>query len=340
MRVGRGDAHDVVDTRNPVRPSLSVAAAISGFSIIAVYCTYLSIYTIDVRTGLVATKESLKYYAQLLEGSRDYPFQWRLLGIYLVYAGETLTGLDPHTLDVAIKTALLVASSLLLFMFSRAYTSEVGALCAVAFYQLATIAGFSDQYAIFYTSDYALHVCWFGAVYLVRSERYAWAAVLTFVGAWAKETMVLVPVLVGLRVWRGRAPLSAVLLVTAAFAVPTVWLRLMYRAPLEKWAWWHQLFVNVPFLQSSVEAFAATVKNNVKVALLYNVFWILSFGVVLRTTDTFLKDLGLTAVVYLVLVYPVIALRELRHFLPLAILVLPLAIAAIERRSLAPSPTS
>ena len=50
-----------------------------------------------------------------------------------------------------------------------------------------------------------------------------------------------------------------------------------------------------------------------------------------------MKRLAATGVVYLLLAYPVIYIRELRHFLPLAIIVLPLAINAIEQRSAAPA---
>ena len=53
----------------------------------------------------------------------------------------------------------------------------------------------------------------------------------------------------------------------------------------------------------------------------------------IRTSEPFLKDLALTGIVYLVLAYPVIYIRELRHFLPLAILVLPVAIAELERHA-------
>ena len=40
-----------------------------------------------------------------------------------------------------------------------------------------------------------------------------------------------------------------------------------------------------------------------------------------------------TSVIYLLLAYPVIYIRELRHFLPLAIVVLPLAVRELERRA-------
>jgi hypothetical protein len=74
------------------RLSWSVALTIVGLSVMAIiYCMSVSLHTIDVGTGSVAATESLKQYRQALEGIRDFPYQWRLLGIYLVYAGEQLT---------------------------------------------------------------------------------------------------------------------------------------------------------------------------------------------------------------------------------------------------------
>ena len=294
---------------------------------------FVSIHTIDAGTGAVAERESLRQYTQALEGVRDFPYQWRLLGIYLVYAGERVTGLPPHAIDVVVKGVLLFAASMLIFAFSRFYLTESGSLAVVALYLISTIAGFTDQYTIYFTNDFAMIACWFGAVYLVKVEQFAAAAALAFVGAWAKETLLLVPVLIGLRFRRGRAPMWAVLLAAAAFVVPTAALREIYRAPLAKWAWWDMVFANVPFLQRSLYELSLTLKNNVKVLLLYNALWVVGLRSVLRTPDTFLKDLGITAVAYLALAYPVIYIRELRHFLPLAIVVLPPAIAAIERRA-------
>ena len=72
-------------------------------------------------------------------------------------------------------------------------------MCAVGFYQLLTVAGFGDQYTIYFTSDYVMIACWFGAVYCLRTGRVIEAAVLALVGAWAREQMLLVPVLAGFR---------------------------------------------------------------------------------------------------------------------------------------------
>jgi hypothetical protein len=175
--------------------------------------------------------------------------------------------------------------------------------------------------------------CWFGAVYCISDERYRTAALLTFVGAWAKETMLLVPLLVALRRLHGRARNADVALALVAFLVPTIALRLLYQAPISKWAWWETIFLNVPLLQLSWRAFAIAVKSNLKAFLLFNALWVVAARSMFKAAKgTLTRDLALTGAAYLVLIYPVVFIRELRHFLPLAIIVLPAAIADLEGR--------
>jgi hypothetical protein len=306
---------------------------IACFSGLAVYCTYVSIHSADVDTGFVYAKGSLSDYRDALNGTRAFPYQWRLLGVYLVYFGERATGLNPHMIDVVVKGVLMCVSSMTLFLFVRLTSSDLAALCAVALYQLLTVVGFTSGYSIYYTNDYLMMAAWFGAVYALKLQHYTAAVVLTFIGSWAKETMLLVPILVGLMVWRRRAPLWALVLALAAFAVPTAALRWIYQAPIQQWAWWQMLFINVPFLQASRAELMMTLKNNVKVALFFNVMWIVAARAAWRSRDPFEQELAVTSVIYLLLAYPVIYIRELRHFLPLAIVVLPLALGELERRA-------
>lgn len=314
-----------------------ILALIAGCSILAVYGTYGSIHDMDMGTRVVYAEQSLREYHDALNGTRAFPYQWRLLGVYIVYAGERVTGLDPHAIDVTAKVILLSLSSTMLFLFSRFYTTTIGALLAVSLYSISTVAGFTDGYSIYYTSDYAVIAAWFAAVYFVRTERWVPAILLTLVGALAKETMLLVPVLVGLRWLRGRAGLKEVALAAAAFIVPTAAVRWTYQAPLARWAWWDMAFANIPFLQPSVGAMLVTLKNNVKVLLLFNVLWVLAARALRRGRDRFATDLAITLGVYLVLAYPVVYIRELRHFLPLAILILPLAVSEFDRQAEAPA---
>ena len=312
-------------------PVWIIASLLAGFSILAVYVTYGSVHVMDMRTRTVYADESLHHYAQTLNGERAFPYQWRLLGVHMVRAGERLTGASPHAVDVATKAVLLWAASGLLLIFSRLYATPIGALCAVSMYFVLTVAGFTEGYSIYFTNDYAMLVAWFAAVLLVRQQRFAAAAVVTFIGAWAKETMMLVPILVGIEWLRGRAPFNAVLWIGVAFVIPSAVVRWIYPAPIERWAWWDMAYANVPFLQETTEELLLTLKNNVKVFLFFNVLWILAVVGVRRLRDGFMTSLALTSLTYVLLAYPVIYIRELRHFLPLAILILPIAVRELER---------
>ncbi len=71
--------------------------------------------------------------------------------------------------------------------------------------------------------------------------------------------------------------------------------------------------------------------DNLKLLMLFNVLWLLAYRTFARTSEWFLRSLAIVGVVYLAMAYVVVYLRELRHFLPLAIIVIPLAVIEIER---------
>jgi hypothetical protein len=59
--------------------------------------------------------------------------------------------------------------------------------------------------------------------------------------------------------------------------------------------------------------------------------WLLACRTVVRTSNWLFRSLAAVGVLYLAMAYVVVYLRELRHLLPLAIIVIPLAIVEIER---------
>ena len=103
----------------------------------------------------------------------------------------------------------------------------------------------------------------------------------------------------------------------------------MYPAPVSQWAWWSNLALNVPFVEP--DNLSIAVVSNLKLLLLFNVLWLLASRAAARTADAFLRSLAMVGVFYLAIAYVVVYLRELRHFLPLAIVVIPLAAIEIER---------
>ena len=283
------------------------------------------------RTGVFESGRSSSDH-ETLEGRRWFPFQWRVAGPWLVYLTERATRVDPHLIDVAIKVVALAGSTLILMRFTKRWTSPLGAIVAGALYLVLTSAGFATEgYSIYYTNDYLLMLGWFAAVELLADGRVAAAAVVTFLTAWAKETIGLVPLFLVLGWTRGRVRGRDLALCAIAFAIPTLFLRWFYPAPFKYLMWWGNIERNVPFIRLETDFILLALRNCLKVLMFFNVLWLLAARGFTRTSDLALRDLAYVGTLYLAGAFVVVYVRELRHFLPLAIIVLPLAVAEIER---------
>jgi hypothetical protein len=307
-----------------------LVAAVVSFSALTVYTQYVFLHTTDHVTGRPFRDASLDQYHDILAGRRPFPFQWRVAGPWLVRGVELATGSDPHVIDVVVKTVALSGSALVLIAFTALWASPFASLLAGAIYFALTAGAYSSEgYSIYYTNDFLMVLGWFAAVYAIARGKYEWAAAITFLAVWAKETLLLVPLLVGLAWWQRKAGARAWLLTLAAFLIPEVILRSMYPAPISQWAWWSNVELNVPFVRAGNLSIA--VVDNLKLLMLFNVLWLLAYRTFARTSEWFLRSLVIVGVVYLAMAYVVVYLRELRHFLPLAIIVIPLAVIEIER---------
>ena len=89
--------------------------------------------------------------------------------------------------------------------------------------------------------------------------------------------------------------------------------------------------MNVPFLVWDPVVISKSLRDNLKVLLFFNVLLFWAWRGWQRTKDSFVISLGLTLAGYVVLAWMVVYIRELRHLLPFMILVIPLAVAELER---------
>lgn len=307
-------------------------AALLLFSGWSVYTRYVDLHAFDLVTNMPFHDLSMQQYNDTLAGTRTFPYQWRVLGFWVARAGTLFVPVDPHVIDVGVKTVALAASAALLYMFATTLVSQLGAvLCAVT-YLFVTAAAFSAEgYAIYFTNDYFAILSWFAGVVALRQRRWWLAALAAFGGAWAKETAMLIAFLAGFEALRKRAPWSAPIACGVAFAIPTLILRTIYPAPLSQWAWWDTFRLNVPFIMWDPIVIAKSLRDNVKVLLFFNVTLVWAWRAWRRTTDPFVGSLGLTLACYVVLAWMVVYIRELRHMLPFTILVIPLAVSELER---------
>ena len=309
-----------------------------SFSVLTVYTQYVFLHTTDNVTHRPFRDLSLEQYHEILDGRRPFPYQWRVAGPWLVRMGELVTGADPHAIDLGIKIVALAVSALLLIRLTALWTTPLGCVTAAALFFVLTAAAYSSEgYSIYYTNDFLMVAGWSGAALLIARQRFGMAAAVTFATAWAKETIVLAPILVVLEWWRGRARLRDCLLCAAAFLVPMGILRSHYPAPLRYWAWWGNVTLNLPFLRPEGFATLMAIRDNLKLLIFFNVLWVLAYRTFRRKPDTFLGNLAYVGVLYLAMAYVVVILRELRHVLPLAIVVIPLAMIELERLLIAPT---
>ena len=311
-------------------PRAFLIAGVLCFAALTVYTQYVFLHTTDHVTGRPFRDASLDQYRDILAGQRPFPFQWRVAGPFIVRGFERATGADPHMIDVVVKTIALAGSAVTLIAFTALWASPLASLLAGAIYFALTAGAYSSEgYSIYYTNDFLMVLGWFAAVYLIARGRYFAAAAVTFLAVWAKETLVLAPILAGLAWWQRKASLGEWLAIAAAFLIPEVILRSIYPAPVEQWAWWSNLELNVPFLR--MENLSIAVVDNLKLLLLFNVLWLLAGRTVVRTSNWLFRSLAAVGVLYLAMAYVVVYMRELRHFLPLAIVVIPLAVVELER---------
>lgn len=307
-------------------------AALLLFSGWSVYTRYFDLNAFDLVTRMPFRELSMSQYDDTLAGVRTFPYQWRVLAFWMVHAVTTVAPIDPHLIDAAIKTVALAASGALLYTFSATLVSPLGAVLAAVLYLFVSAAAFaSEGYAIYFTNDYLAILSWFAGVVALRRRQWWLAALAAFAGAWAKETAMLIAFLAGFEALRRRAPWSAPIACGIAFAIPTLILRTIYPAPLAQWAWWDTFRLNVPFIVWQGPVIAKALRDNLKVLLFLNVMWLWAWRAWRRTQDSFVASLGLTLACYIVLAWMVVYIRELRHMLPFTILVIPLAVAELER---------
>jgi dipeptidyl aminopeptidase/acylaminoacyl peptidase len=301
------------------------------FSWWSVYTRYVDLHAFDLVTNMPFRDLSLKQYDETIAGVRTFPYQWRVLAFWLVKAIATITPLDPHAIDIAIKTLALAGSTALLVVFATTIVAPMSAVLTGVLYLLVTAAAFaSEGYAIYFTNDYLVMLGWFAGVVCVRRQAWVLAALATFFTAWAKETALLIVILVAFEAWRRRAPWFALAMCAVAFVVPTAILRTIYPAPLQQWAWWDTFRLNIPFLVWQAPVITKALRDNLKVLLFLNVLWFWAYLGWRRSQQPFVTSLAWTLACYVLMAWTVVYIRELRHMLPFTILVLPLAVAELE----------
>ena len=123
----------------------SLLIALVVFSFWSIYTSYVTIHFFDLATNMTFRELSTLWYGRTLEGTQPFPYQWRMLGFAVVRGIESITRLDPHLIDLVVKTLALAGSALLLFSFSSGMVGATAAVLATVSYLLVTAAAFAAE---------------------------------------------------------------------------------------------------------------------------------------------------------------------------------------------------
>src|SRR5689334_24198839 len=108
--------NEPVNNRMNRHTKAALLAGLLLFSGWSVYTRYVDLHAFDLVTRMPFADLSLQQYKETLAGTRAFPYQWRVLAFWMVRAGTSVSEIvigpvDPHVIDVTIKTLALAAST-------------------------------------------------------------------------------------------------------------------------------------------------------------------------------------------------------------------------------------
>ena len=112
------------------RTKAILLAGLLLFSGWSVYTRYVDLHHFDLVTRMPFRDLSMMQYNDTLAGTRPFPYQWRVLAFWIARAGTAIAPVDPHVIDIAVKTLALAASTALLYVFAATIVSQLGAVLA------------------------------------------------------------------------------------------------------------------------------------------------------------------------------------------------------------------
>ena len=272
-------------------------------------------------------EEDFNYFWQgVTDQTLPGPSAYRVLVPYLVLALQHTTSINPLTIDFILKTALLVALQLLFFkylsFFSDRFASLAGVLlmdCIIAF-ALAYIIGPST----IETSALLDVVVFILTLIAMYSNRFVALCIVLGIGMFNRETpLLLLPVFV-LHDWlNGRGWLRSAM-VLSVLALPYIGLRVFIETTGEaSWLTFYGMKYNIPFV--SYEYLSNSMAANVHVGLMLGPSIIIG-SYRFRQHPAFLKIASYVVPVYIVVMYVFGTVIEARLWLPLLVLLIPLAV--------------
>jgi hypothetical protein len=271
-------------------------------------------------------EEFQEYLDGVVDRTLPGPYVYRILIPYLLFIlHKGLPLIDTLMWDFGLKILILVFCQLAFFNYLRSFFSGMAALAGTLWLDL--LIGFSLFHiqgpSVIETADLMNVLIFSLALYAIYRNRFISLCAVLFVGTCNRETTwILLPILF-LHEWFGPRSWRRLLVAIAAVALPYFGLRWLIASPTPIWFLTEDIRLNIPFL-SPQHTWGAVVAN---LHLLFLIGPLLLLGINhFKSQPFFLRIAASITPLFITIHYVVGSIRETRLWMPLYLLLIPLAL--------------
>ncbi len=271
-------------------------------------------------------REFQEYLDGVVDQTLPGPYVYRFFVPYLIFTlHKSLPLINVLTWDFGLKILILTFCQLAFFNNLRSFYSGIAALAGVLWFDILTgVSLFHIQGpSVIETADLMNVLVFSLALHAIYRDRFILLCAVLFGGTFNRETTwILLPVLF-LHEWFGRRSWRRFLIAGAAVALPYFGLRWLITSPTPIWFLTQDIRLNIPFL-SPQHTWGALVANLHLIFLLGPLLVLGAYR--FREHPAFLQIASSIAPLFIIIHYVVGSIREIRLWMPLYLLLIPLAL--------------
>jgi hypothetical protein len=270
--------------------------------------------------------EFQEYLDGVVEQTLPGPYVYRIFVPYLIFIlHKSLPLINMLRWDFGLQILILIFCQLVFFNYLRSFFSGMAAFAGVLWFDiLIGVSLFHIQGpSVIETADLMNALIFSLALHAIYRDRLILLCAVLFLGTFNRETTwILLPILF-LHEWFGRRSWQRFLVAVAAVALPYFGLRWLIASPTPIWFLTEDLRLNIPFL-SSQHTWGALVAN---LHLIFLLGPLIVLGIHrFREHPVFLQIASSIAPLFILIHYIVGSIRETRLWMPLYLLLIPLAL--------------
>lgn len=275
------------------------------------------------------TQDFYEMYNGVLDGSIDSPYAYRIGVPYLINFLSSISGVSPLNLASILNGVFIFLSLIILFYYSRQYILEPHSYLVVIIFALYIVIVQSMMLGLLVIEiQDILNVIFFiGLLYLIRKESWYLFALFLALSILNRETTILLLFPATYLIWK-KKDYFKIIIVNLFGLVTYTLVRVLIDTNNSGWVMLDKISYNIPGL--NMENLMIALKSNVYVLLfLFPIFFVSFYR--WKSLDEYYKLILITALLFILINYVFGTIIELRLFLPVVAMLLPITILNLSR---------